>query len=151
MADVGDFDFVADTSDCDCPDPISPLVDVASSSRPNTGPASFGQDVDAHTDVPLMWGMCTGYRNLGNAIARRLDFLRSMLNADLDAKGLSQLRSDIDAAVMADERVQAVSLKNMSFNPQTSTLVIPLTIDTADGPFSTIYQLTPGGVTEIAA
>jgi hypothetical protein len=43
----------------------------------------FGVDVDASVDVPRRWGLCSGKKNLGNALVRRLLFLRSYVNAGL--------------------------------------------------------------------
>lgn len=150
----GSFSWYSDRAplgSCSCPEPEPPtpaLFEAPLGNGSNAGP-DFGIDIDAIDDVPLSWSLASGYRNLGNALARRLSFLTSLLNAGLTDEELQQFRSEIVRAVMADERVQGVAELDYTFNPRTSELRVSITVDTADGPFATIFSLTPAGVAEV--
>lgn len=102
----------------------------------------FGVDVDASVDVPLRWGLCSGTKNLGNALVRRLLFLRSYVNAGLSNDALSELKKRVKDAVEADPRVQALSSFAFSLNAPTGVLTIEIVVDTADGPFALVLGVT---------
>lgn len=140
---------------CHCPDPIVPLFEVARGTAPNTGP-DFGVDVDALTDVPLDWSLCSGLRNLGNALARRLSTvlgalasdpnygfdLRDMLNAGVDETRLSSMRGQIVAEIEKDPRVDSVSSIDFDYNQSTQLLNVALEVETAVGPFALIIPIS---------
>ncbi len=102
----------------------------------------FGVDVDATVDVPLVWGLCSGFKNLGNALVRRLLFLRNFVNAGLTPDQISSLRSRVMTAVEADPRVQAVDSLVFNGPDVNGTLFVGLVIDTADGPFPLVLAVT---------
>jgi hypothetical protein len=102
----------------------------------------FGVDVDARDDVPLRWGLCSGTKNLGNALVRRLLFLRNYVNAGLTPDGLSELRKRVRDAVEADPRVLSLSSFGFSMESSTGTLTIEIVVDTADGPFALVLGVT---------
>lgn len=100
----------------------------------------LGVDVDATDDVPLRWAPCSGFKNLGNALVRRLLFLIEFVNAGLSDADLENLRARITAAVSADPRVQAVS--SIGFALTQGALKVSLLIETADGPFPLVLVAT---------
>lgn len=102
----------------------------------------FGVDVDASVDVPKRWGLCSGTKNLGNALVRRLLFLRLYVNAGLSNDALSELKTRAKVAVEADPRVQSLSSFAFSLNASTGTLTVEIVVDTADGPFSLVLGVT---------
>jgi hypothetical protein len=102
----------------------------------------FGVDVDASVDVPLRWGLCSGKKNLGNALVRRLLFLRSYVNAGLSNDALSELKKRTKDAVEADPRVQALSSFAFSLNAPTGILTVEIVVDTADGPFALVLGVS---------
>jgi phage baseplate assembly protein W len=140
---------------CTCPDPVAPLAEVARGANTNFGP-DVGIDVDALTDVPLDWSLCSGLRNLGNALGRRLRTvlgalasdpnygfdLRDMLNAGVDASRLSALRGQVVAEIEKDQRVNAVSTIDFTYDGGTQALSIALSVETAVGPFDLIVPVT---------
>lgn len=142
---------------CHCPDPVAPLLDTPRSTAP-VGTGEFGIDVDAVTDVPLDWALCSGLRNLGNALARRLGTvlgalasdpnygfdLRDMLVAGVDQSTFGAFRGQIVAEIEKDERVSAVSSIDFDFDDGTQQLAISIEVETALGPFSMVVQVASG-------
>lgn len=102
----------------------------------------FGTDVDATVDVPLRWALCSGFQNLGNALVRRLLFLREYVNAGLTSEAQSTLRSRIVDAVQADPRVQDIPSIRFGLNAQVQLLSVAMVIDTAEGPFPLVLGVT---------
>lgn len=125
---------------CHCPDPTPVLEDTARSSLP-VGTGTFGIDVDMIDDVPLRWALAGGFRNLGNALARRVMFLREYLNAGLTQEELDNLRSRVTAAIEADERVAHLSQLGFELNLQTQILTVNILVETSDGPFRFIMAV----------
>lgn len=117
---------------------------------PATG-TELGVDVDCILDPGYVWLLCSGFRNLGNALARRLSTprgalfydpgygldLRSYLNAGLTDAKLSELVSAIGSECEKDERVQQADV-TATYSYQTSTLRVRIEVLTADGPFRLI-------------
>jgi hypothetical protein len=101
----------------------------------------LGIDVDAIADVPDRWALCTGFKNLGNALARRLLFLREYLNAGLDEAAVANLRKRVQSAIEEDPRVASATI-SLALNTQASTCTVGVTVDTATGPFSFVVQVT---------
>jgi hypothetical protein len=76
--------------------------------------------------------------------------LRSALNADLDAAGMGQLRADMEAQLLLDERIESVDLDVALTD---GTLQVTLEGSSATGPFTLVLmassasvQLLQGGV-----
>lgn len=153
MADVGDFDFVADLSQCPAiPIPVPALVDTPRSAVSTTGP-DFGVDVDAIVDVPLVWDLAQGLRNLGNQIARRLGTpsgsmpddpaygfdLRDYVNGGFTPPQIGQIRGGVVAECLKDDRVQAA---DVDFSWKGSCITVTITVDTADGPFVFVLEVS---------
>lgn len=116
---------------------------------------SLGTDVDSSFGVPLRWGLATGPKNLGNAIARRLSAargtlfydesygydLRGSLNAGFTKTQIAGMQSAITAEVEKDERVQSCDT-SVVYTFATSSLQVKLIIDPGDGPFELILLVT---------
>jgi hypothetical protein len=119
----------------------------------------LGTDVNTAFGVPLRWGLATGRKNLGNAIARRLSTARGSLHYDLpygyDLRGslnagftkaqIAQMQSAITAEVEKDERVQGCNT-TVAYTFATSSLKMTLVLDTATGPFQLILLVTSASV-----
>ncbi len=138
---------------CNCPEPVPPLSEVPNaSSAPNLGP-DYGVDVDAISDVPLRWNLCKGFRNLGNALARRLSTLRGalasdpsygfdvrdMLSSGQTASAIGQLKSNIIAECEKDPRVQSIEDCSVAFNTGTNALTVKISGVGASGPFDLAF------------
>lgn len=127
---------------CNCPpSAFTPLTDTPRSSVP-PGTADMGVDVDAVQDVPLRWALCNGYRNLGNALARRVLFLKDYLNAGLTQEQINQLQGRVSTAVAADPRVQSVSKVQLLFSLSAQTMTCNIWVQTAGGPFGYVMKVS---------
>ncbi len=141
---------------CHCPDPILPLADVPSiDTGLGADAGSLGVDVNAITDVPLRWGMTSGWRNLGNALARRLETpqgsmpddpnygfdVRDYLNGGFTAPQIGQIRASSAAECLKDPRVQSVDI-DFTWIAASSSIRVVLTVETADGPFTFVLDVS---------
>jgi hypothetical protein len=127
---------------------LQPLVD-----------GDLGTDCDSAFGVPLRWGLATGRKNRGNAIARRLSTprgslhydesygfdIRGSLNAGFTQTQIAGLQSAITAEVEKDERVQSCDT-TVVYTFATSSLRITLVLDDGDGPFELIMLVTDTSV-----
>jgi hypothetical protein len=128
---------------CDCPDPVPALSDVpVTAADLGAGGASMGVDIDAIADVPLRWGLCSGFRNLGNALARRVLFLRDYLNAGMTDDEVSNLRGRVQAAIEADPRVQRLEQITLALNAGTQAMTVGIFVSTSDGPLRFIVSVS---------
>src|SRR6185503_16253832 len=119
----------------------------------------FSASLDGVTDIGARFTYATGFRNLGNCLARRLITPRGSLSWDLDAGtdvrtflnhgDTPQARFAVAAAVndecLKDERVDSCST-DATFGEDTLTLTI--SIVTAAGPFKLVL-LVDGLTVEI--
>ena len=116
----------------------------------------FGIDVDMTNDLPLIFGVASGQRNVANAIARRYQTPRGSLvydqeygtdvrpfaNVTLTPAALSQLRSDMIAEARKDERVQDCDIVLTPPPSLLGTLFAKVTLTTASGPFDLILAIS---------
>lgn len=115
-----------------------------------------GGDLDVISDLPgLSFGIATGLRNIGNAMARRLttprgglfydpDYgldVRNYLNAGMTAAQLAQIQADVASEVAKDPRVENPVVVVQS-NVPTSTLQITISCDLAEGPFEFVLAVS---------
>lgn len=111
----------------------------------------FGVDIDCASDIGATLSVASGYRNLGNALARRymtprgdlfydqdygLD-LREWINEGLTDSGISELVDLIEAEARKDDRVLDLSA-DVTFDRSTSKLTVAMDIETAEGPYRMI-------------
>jgi hypothetical protein len=132
-------------------------VPISTQSGPST--VDFGTDFDFLSGLNPAFALVTGYYNLGQALAHRLQTPRGGLFYDLDygtdirgyvnmaitGQVASQLVGDIQSECLKDERVQTVTAAQ-SMNAATSTLTITITGTTSDGPFTFILSVTSATV-----
>lgn len=109
--------------------------------------ADFGTGIDGVSDLPIRFNTVSGFRNLGNNIARRLQTPRGSLpwapNDGYDVRALlsegftdlSFIISAIEAEVEKDERVLSCSA---SYSFSGSRLILTLSVSTAAGPFTLV-------------
>jgi hypothetical protein len=114
----------------------------------------FGVDLDVLTDLPPSFALASGWRNLGNAIARRLstpagalarigddpDYgfdLRGLLNADVSVQDVAILGPRIEHEVEKDDRVLQAAVASV-FTWQEYSLAVSIDVLTASGPFRLI-------------
>lgn len=127
----------------------------------------LGVDIDVLTDLPPTFRLVRGRQNLGNAIARRLSTpaqwladafagdatygrdLRGRLNSAWRADEIAAEASHIEEQCRQDERVQG-SVVTLSQDLAASALNIDIQVDTADGPFRLVLQVTEVGVELLA-
>jgi hypothetical protein len=119
----------------------------------------LGTDVDTAWGIPLRWGLATGRKNLGNAIARRLstprgslyydpdygEDIRGSINASSTLNEIADLQSRVTAQCELEERVQSADV-TARFSLQTSSLRLDTVIEDADGPFNLILLVTGASV-----
>ena len=100
------------------------------------------------TDLPLRWTMANGFRNVGNAIARRLICapgtirhapnegydVRRLFNSSVTPSALSVAQAEIARQCERDDRVLAATAV-IKFTQSTQTATIDITLETSDGPF----------------
>lgn len=115
----------------------------------------FGQDVAVFPDLDLTFAPLTGPRVVAEALARRLSTprgtlpfsdnygldLRSWLNETIAPGRLGQLRRDLEAECLKDERVDSVASVAV-LDAMQGALSIRLAITTAAGPFSLVLGVT---------
>lgn len=125
---------------------------------PSTEALALGVDVDTAFGLPRRWNLCTGSKNVGNAIARRLstprgslpsdlDYgydVRALLNSGLTRAGMSQAKGAITAQVEKEERVLSVADIAFVFDTTTPapTLKIGMNVDTDTGPFALVLAVS---------
>lgn len=136
---------------CHCPDPIPPLVDIASIDSTSADAGRLGVDVDAILDVPLRWGMTSGTRTLANGIARRLSTpagsmpddpnygtdIRDYVNGGFTPTQLGQIRGAVESECLKDPRVQSASV-DFSWIGASGTMKAVITIEIAEGTFTLV-------------
>jgi len=143
------------------PPPVVELPDHPVSARSSE---LLGTDIDMFTDFPLNpQTTAGGFRNLGNAIARRLitdrgqlsyaeDYgynVRALLNAGLDRSALLAQAGIISSEIEKDDRVLSVSVA-LDYNDATSSLTIDAKILSDDGPFTLIIGISSLGLSDLA-
>jgi hypothetical protein len=116
--------------------------------------SELGQDIDVISDLRPSFVLCSGFRNLGNAIARRLstpagalaaigddpDYgydIRGMLNAESTEDEISRIGQDIEAEIMKEDRVQSADVVS-TFTWAAYDLAVEINILTKSGPFRLI-------------
>ncbi len=118
-----------------------------------TNPSDFGTGLDVYRSWPLRFTFTSGFRNLGNNLARRLSTIRGSLPWDLDCgyplvqllRGslsddeLSAAESSIGAECEKDERVDSASAK-VTYVRAAGVLIVTITGTGADGPFTLILS-----------
>lgn len=123
-------------------------------------PPDFGSDFDFLNGLNPAFPLVTGYANLGQALAHRLqtprgglfydpDYgtdIRGYLNAPMTGPTVSQLVGDVQSECLKDERVQ-VCTAAPTFDRRASTLSIVINGTTSDGPFAFIFSVTSATVT----
>ena len=116
----------------------------------------FGIDIDMTNDLPLIFGVASGQRNVANAVARRYQCPRGALvydpeygydvrpfaNITLTPAALSQLRSDMIAEARKDERVQDCDIVLTPPPSLLGTLFANVTLTTSNGPFELILAIS---------
>jgi hypothetical protein len=149
-----------EANNCPCPDegPIL-LADV-------TGPGiiqgaaddELGVDLDVITDLRPSFILCGGFRNLGNAIARRLstppgslaaigddpDYgydLRGLLNSEMSEEEIGRIGSDVEAEIMKEDRVQSAKVVS-TYTWASYDLAVEIEILTKSGPFRLILGVS---------
>lgn len=156
-SDIGDFDFVADLSQCPLPPAtgVPPVLVNPAASSISQGPGRFGTDIDAYFDVPIVWGLASGLRNLGNQLARRLSTVlgtmpddpnygfdvRDFLNGGFTTAQLGQIQSGASRECLKDPRVQDCAAI-FSWNSPLAAMTVTLQITTADGTFEFVLGVS---------
>jgi hypothetical protein len=116
-------------------------------------PPDFGRDLSCVTDLTPDCREVTGFRVLGEAIARRLLTprgrliydpnygydLSQFLNADLGPGDTAKITANIQAECLKDERVLQAQA---SVVLQGSVLSVTATIATAAGPFTLVLSVS---------
>ena len=126
---------------------------------PNNDTADFGVDFDVLDNFPKSHVLASGFRNLGNALARRLqtparflhdafggdpDYgydLRSQLNRATSLDGIAAIEAAVKDQVERDARVESAEVK-ASFDLAASTLSVAIDVQTAAGPFSLVLSVS---------
>lgn len=130
--------------------------------QPAPASSELGVDFDVLDDMRSSFVLCGGYRNLGNAIARRLstpsgalaavgddpDYgydLRGLLGEDLTDSEIQALGARIQQEVMKDERVQAAEV-NVTYSLANYSLAVEINLETATGPFRLVLGIGEASV-----
>lgn len=120
--------------------------------------SELGVDLDVVSDLNPSFILCSGFRNLGNAIARRLstppgalaligddpDYgydLRGQLNAEMSQEEIGRIGTDIETEVMKDDRVQSASVV-ATYTWAAYDLAVEIDILTKSGPFRLILGVS---------
>jgi hypothetical protein len=134
---------------------------------PAAADAELGVDLDVMTDLPPSFTLARGFKNLANAIVRRLstpkgalakfgddpDYglgLMGWLNASRTTAEVQALGGEIEEQVTADERIQSAEV-TVEFSHETSTLSVDLALTTAAGPFRLVLAASQRTVEVINA
>lgn len=143
--------------------PIAVPIPVARGPVQSDADDALGVDIDVLDDLPPTFRLVRGRQNLGNAIARRLSTpaqwladafqgdatygydIRGRLNSAWRADELAAASSHIEEQCRQDERVQS-SAVTVSQDLTNSTLDIDIQLETADGPFRLVLQVTEVGI-----
>jgi len=118
-------------------------------------PTDFGTDISSVPDLDDRFALVSGAAALGQALARRLETprgglwyapnygtdIRGRLNDTLTQAELAALPGEIEAECEKDERVRRASAQ-VQFVPQTSTLTVAISVETALGPFRLVLAAT---------
>lgn len=124
--------------------------------------SELGQDIDVLTDIRPSFVLCSGFKNLGNAIARRLstppgslaaigddsDYgydLRGMLNAESTDEEIARIGADIESEIMKEDRVQSADVVS-TFTWAAYDLAVEINILTKSGPFRLILGVGTASV-----
>lgn len=139
------------------PPPVLPrplLADAAVlAGIPNSGPA-FGSDIDMFDDLPLRFNLARGWRNLANAILRRLTTprgslpyapeygfdVRSLLNGSANDATIPTLQQEIAREVEKDPRV-ATCAATLVYTASSNSLQIQLRLATTAGPWRLVVAV----------
>ena len=132
---------------------------------PSGTPANtnFGTDIDCGPyDIPLIFGTCTGNKNLGNALVRRLTTprgalalinpsygpnygtdIRSLLSSALTRNSTSSMQAAIQAECQKDPRVQsaAVTVVLNLGDPTHGSATVTIIVTTSNGPFPLVLSV----------
>lgn len=117
--------------------------------------ADFGTDINFLTGLDPRLGLVSGTANLGQALAHRLttprgslfydpDYgtdIRAYLNDTITADKLAQVRADVQAELIKDERVLAC-IAEVSFDFTSRQLAVSVAVQTANGPFNLVLAVT---------
>jgi hypothetical protein len=132
------------------PPPVPVTVNFGPDSQA-LGEVDFGTDVLTFPDLDETLSPARGFRVLAEAICRRLVTprgqmlfepnygfdVRSFLNAPIRMPELAAIKAGVEDQCEADER--AVSAEcSPEFNPQTGILKLPISVETAEGPFQLV-------------
>lgn len=122
--------------------------------------ADFGADIACLTDIGLRWGIARGKTCLGNRIVRRLSTPRGGLSefapgyapdygydvrALLGEGATRQTIAAGEAAIAREcEKDEAVrrARTSLTFDSSEETLTIEINLDTEDGPFRLVLEVT---------
>lgn len=118
--------------------------------------AALGIDIASIPDLDPGFTLVSGYRELGEAIARRLETprgslwyapdygtdIRGRLNDSIDAASsddpaIHAIKNDIEREAEKDQRVLAATA-DVTFDLSSSVLTIDLRMDTAAGPYALV-------------
>ena len=117
-------------------------------------PDLYGKGLDVVYGWPYRFTYATGYRDLGNCLARRLQTVRGSLPWDLncgwDVRALfrgslsagefAAAKSAIAAECEKDQRVDSANV-DITYVPRAQTILITITVTGADGPFDLILSV----------
>ncbi len=117
-------------------------------------PDLYGRGIDTLRGWPYRFTYASGYRNLGNNLARRLQTPRGSLAWDLDcgydvralfrgslsAGEIITAESAISSECEKDERVDSANT-SITYVSRAQTLIISIAVTGADGPFDLILSV----------
>jgi phage baseplate assembly protein W len=116
----------------------------------------FGTDLNFIEDIPLNDQLCSGLRNLGNAMARRLitergslkyapDYgtdVREFLNDGMTPPAIAALVAAVQQELESDERILRANVTATDQNLATSSLTMTIQIDTEQGTFPLVLSVS---------
>lgn len=155
--------YEADANNCPCPDTTEGAgAEIPSTNAIDNGLFSeLGVDINCLTDIDPNLTLASGWRNLANALGRRLltdngflfdttgdaqaadygEDIRKKLNAGFTSDDARLLEGRIQQQMLQDERVAAADV-DVVFVFSTSSLTITIDIETKEGPFTLIMNVS---------
>ena len=131
--------------------------------RAPAGQDLFGIDIDVRSSLPPSFRLAGGFRNLANAIVRRLstpagwhaaafdgdpdygyDVLGKLNSAWTDVE-LEEVQANVRDQCQRDGRVRSATVA-AAFSLATSTLDLDIELDTAAGPFRLVLRVSDVGI-----
>jgi hypothetical protein len=151
-----------EANNCPCPEDTGVGADLPSSNAVQSALSSeLGVDFDCLTDITPNLTLASGWRNLANALGRRLltqngflfdttgdsqaadygEDIRAKLNAGFTDEDVGNLEGRIHEQMLQDERVIEADV-DVVFTFSTSTMTITIDIETKEGPFTLIMNVS---------